>query len=449
MKSDVLIRGGRIIDPSQKIDQKADLHISQGQIVNIGTNILDSATRNYKEIDATGLIVCPGFIDLHCHLREPGFEDKETIATGTRAAAAGGFTTICCMPNTNPPLDNKALIDYVYKKAKEDGIIRVLCIGCITIGRQGEQLSEMHELADAGVIGFSDDGAPVSNSRLMYLAMDYSRQFGLLIIDHCEDVYLTDGGHINEGWVSTQLGLKGIPSAAEEIMIARDIALAKFTGAKLHIAHVSTSGSVELIRNAKDKNIPVTAEVTPHHLTLTDERVINSSANTETQLQYDTNAKVNPPLRTQHDVKSLLMGLKDGTIDAIATDHAPHTIVDKLCEFGFASFGISGFETAFASLATLVHSDDIDINTLIAKLTCEPAKILNSKHSQLGTLKIGCKADITVIDLNREWIVESQNFLSKGKNTPYQGYRMKGKVIATFYEGNIVYQDNDMVIGQE
>jgi dihydroorotase len=441
MKPDLLIKGGRIIDPSQKTDTVADLLISQGNIAILGTGVPESPRKSVSIFDATGLIVCPGFIDLHCHLREPGFEDKETIATGTRAAAAGGFTTICCMPNTNPPLDNKATVDYVKIKAESEGLARVLCIGCITKGRQGEELTEMYELAEAGVIGFSDDGAPVANSRLMYLAMEYSKLLNLPIMEHCEDKDLTDGGFMNEGWVSAQMGLKGMPSAAEEIAIARDIALAKLTGSRLHITHVTTEGSVDLISNAKEKGLAVTAEVTPHHLTLTDERVMGPLGDRK-PLRYDTNAKVNPPLRTQNDIDALIKGLKDGTIDAIATDHAPHTTVEKLCEFGFASFGISGFETAFGSLASLVHSNKLDINTLIAKLTCEPSQILGNKNRDSGTLKIGSKADITILDLNREWAVDSRNFFSKGKNTPYDGYKYKGKVVATFLAGNLVYQDS-------
>ncbi len=397
-------------------------------------------------MNASGLIVCPGFIDLHCHLREPGFEDKETIATGTRAAARGGFTTICCMPNTNPPIDSKAVLDYVKNKAESDGAIRVLIIGCITKGRQGKELTEMYELASAGAIGFSDDGEPVASSRIMYLAMEYSRSLNLPIIDHCEDKELADGGLMNEGWVATRLGLKGIPSAAEEIVIARDIALAKLTGARLHIAHVSTEGSVELIRNAKQKGIPITAEVTPHHLAITEERVMGSPAKQNKYLTYDTSAKVNPPLRTSRDISALIQGLKDGVLDAIATDHAPHNSVDKMCEFGLAAFGISGLETALACLMHLVHEGQLDLITLVSKLTFEPAKIIGNIHGELGTLKPCCQADITIFDPDKEWTVDSQSFISKGKNTPFDGYQFKGKVMATIVNGNIVYQDKSAKI---
>ncbi len=441
MKPELLIKNARIIDPSQKIDKVGDVLVLDGKIAKIGEKSIASAHKDITVIDATGFILSPGFIDLHCHLREPGFEDRETIATGTRAAAAGGFTTICCMPNTNPPLDNRATIDYVKQRTEDEGAIRVLNVGCITKGRQGKELTEMYELADAGVVGFSDDGEPVSSSRVMYLAMEYSRLLNLPIIDHCEDKDLANGGVMNEGWVAARLGLKGIPAAVEEISIARDIALIKLTGARLHIAHVSTEGSVELIRNAKEKRLAITAEVTPHHLTLTDERVMVSPARKNKYLTYDTNTKVNPPLRTEKDIAALLKGLNDGVIDAIATDHAPHTSADKMCEFGLAAFGISGFETSLGCLMGLVHKGQLDVITLLSKLTREPAKIIGSRHGELGTLKPGCHADITIFDPAREWTVDSQSFTSKGKNTPFDGYQFKGKVLATIAAGNIVYQD--------
>ncbi|MBM3118533.1 MAG: dihydroorotase [Chloroflexi bacterium] len=440
MAYNLLISRGRILDPSQRLDKVADLLITEGKISWIGGKDKAPPKPDLTTIDATGLIVCPGFIDLHCHLREPGFEDKETIATGTKAAAKGGFTTVCCMPNTNPPLDNQASIDYVKKTAETDGVVRVLPIGCVTKGRQGKELTEMSELAKLGVIGFSDDGKPVTSSRIMALAMDYSQTLGLPIIDHCEDKELIDGGSMNDGWVSARLGLKGMPKAAEEIIVARDIILAQMTGARLHIAHVSTEGSVELIRHAKERGIAVSAEVTPHHLTLTEERVMGKR--TDKQMTYDTNAKVNPPLRTKADIAALLEGLNDGTIDIIATDHAPHTLVDKMCEFGLAAFGISGFETAFASLLSLVHSGELDVMTLISKLTYEPAKVIGTRYGELGTLKPGCCADITIFNPDNEWTVSSRDFVSKGKNTPFDGYQFKGKVMATIVAGKIVYQEN-------
>jgi dihydroorotase len=442
MSTNLLISGGHILDPSQGIDKVADLLITKGKVTWLGDKGAAPSQPDSTTIDATGLIVCPGFVDLHCHLREPGFEDKETIATGTKAAAKGGFTTVCCMPNTNPPLDTQASIDYVKKTAEIDGTVQVLPIGCVTKGRQGKELTEMSELAKLGVIGFSDDGDTVASSRIMSLAMDYSRALDLPIIDHCEDKELSDGGSMNDGWVSARLGLKGMPKAAEEIIVARDLVLAYLTGAKLHIAHVSTESSVELIRRAKEKGIAVTAEVTPHHLTLTEERIMGSQLEKHNQLTYDTNAKVNPPLRTAEDIAALIKGLKDGTIDAIATDHAPHTSVDKMCEFGLAAFGISGLETALACLMGLVHSKQLDLKTLISKLTFEPARVIGTRYGELGTLKPGCQADVTIFNPDKEWVVDSRDFASKGKNTPFDGCTLKGRVMATIVTGKVVYRDN-------
>jgi len=430
----LLLQGGRIIDPSQGLDEIGSLLIADGKISWLGeTSPPDS---DYDVLDAGGLIVCPGFIDLHCHLRQPGFEEKETIASGSRAAARGGFTAICCMPNTNPPLDNQATIDYVKLTAANEGVVRVLPIGCISRGRKGKELAEMAELAEAGTVAFSDDGEPTMSSHLMCQAMEYSLVFGLPIIDHCEDTVLSEGGQVNEGIIATRLGLRGIPAAAEENIVARDLALAQLTGARLHIAHTTTEGSVELIRRAKEKGIRVTAEVTPHHLTLTEERVLG----------YDTNAKVNPPLRTEQDIKALVWGLKEGVIDIIATDHAPHTENDKLCEFTLAPFGISGFETALGSLMSLVHSGQLDLSLLIAKLTSEPAKIIGARYSKLGTLEIGAPADVTVFAPNMEWIVDTKKFVSKGKNTPLDSERLKGKVMVTLSQGKIVYKDNSVTV---
>jgi dihydroorotase len=439
MKS-ILIRNPRIIDPSQKMDTTGSLLLTDGKITWLGQGKQtpplpaspDGSTQDeYLIIDAPNWIACPGFVDLHCHLREPGFEDKETIATGTRAAAKGGFTTVCCMPNTEPAIDNRAVIDYIKEKAASEGCVRVLPIGCITKGRKGESLAEMGEMAQAGVVAFSDDGNSVMNSRLMRQAMEYSKAFGLPLIEHCEDKILVEGGQINEGIIATRLGLAGMPPAAEETVVARDITLAELTGARLHIAHVSTRGSVELIRQAKQKGIKVTAEVTPHHLTLTEERV----------LDYDTNAKVNPPLRTPKDLESLIEGLKDNTIDAIATDHAPHTTVEKLCEFAYAPFGISVLETALGSLLGLVNEGKLEIDTLISKLTWEPAKIIGDRFGKLGTLEAGSFADLVLIDPDKDWVVDPLTFSSKGRNTPLAGSTLKGRVMMTFYQGNLVYQN--------
>jgi dihydroorotase len=432
----LLISGGHIIDPSQGIDQIDDLLIAEGKIVQAGGTVIPGEAKNF---DASGLIVCPGFIDLHCHLREPGFEDKETIATGTKAASIGGFSTVCCMANTNPPLDTPAAVNWVMQKASRDSLVAVLPIGCITKGRKGEELTDMGELAEAGVPAFSDDGDTVASSQLMRRAMEYSRVLGLPIIDHCEDKTLSDNGIINEGQMSVKSGIKGIPAAAEEAMVARDLILAKQTRARLHIAHVSTKGSVELIRRAKEEGISATAEVTPHHLTLTEESIMGKASNEP----FDTNAKVNPPLRTEEDVQALIEGLKDGVIDAIATDHAPHTLADKNCGLELAAFGISGFETALGCLMGLVHQGEINIPQLISKLTCEPAKVIG-RNGELGTLKAGTPANITILDPDREWIVDSRNFASKGKNTPYDGYKFKGKVMATIANGKIAYMDDSL-----
>jgi len=429
MMKPLLIQGGRIIDPGQGIDEIGSLLIAEGKISGLSKGALPQP--GCDVIDAQGLIVCPGLIDLHCHLRQPGFEDKETIATGSQAAARGGFTTICCMPNTSPPLDSRATIDYVKSTAASEGMARILPIGCISKGRKGEELAPMAELASAGVIAYSDDGKPVLNSNLMRQALDYSRVLDLPIIDHSEDTFLTEGGLMNEGEISTRLGLKGIPAAAEEIMIARDLILAHLTGARLHIAHVSTEGSVELIRHAKEKGTRVTAEVTPHHLTLTEEKVIG----------YNTNAKVNPPLRTKRDTQALLQGLKENVIDAIATDHAPHTEADKLVDFALAPFGISSFETALGSLLSLVHNGQLSLNTLISKLTYEPAKIIGDKYGKLGSFEVGVPADVTIFDPNMEWVVDPKAFASKGKNTPLAGSRLKGKAVATIAQGRLVYKD--------
>ena len=432
--SRIFVSGGRLLDPGQGLDRYGDLVISGNKIAAIADG-RKAIKPGDIVIEAKGLVICPGFIDLHCHLREPGFEDKETIATGTRAAAQGGFTTVCCMPNTQPPLDSRAAIDFVKEKAHQEGIIRVLPIGCITRGRRGEELAEMVELAEAGVVGFSDDGEPVMNSRVMSSAMDYSRSLGLPLIDHCEDKNLTEDGLIHDGWVAAHLGLKGMPSAAEEIMVARDLALAELTHCQLHICHVSTSGAVELIRQGKRKGIRVTAEVTPCHLVLTDERILN----------YDTDAKVNPPLRTEKDTAALVEGIRDGTIDAIATDHAPHTLVDKQCEFALAAFGISSLETALGCVLKLVHKDRLELKLAVSKLTCEPAKVIG-RYGELGSFKTGSVADVTIFDLDKEWTVNTAEFASKGKNNPFDGQCFKGKVMATIANGNIAYKDDSLIV---
>ena len=440
MSKSILIKSGRVIDPSSDIDEITDLLIVDGKIAKVG--LLDLENPPSEVYNAEGMIVTPGFIDIHCHLREPGEEYKETIETGTKSAAAGGFTTVCAMPNTNPPIDTRSIVDFVKNKALTEGVVRVLPIGCVTKKSHGRELSEMSELADAGVIGFSDDGKPVSDANIMRQALAYSASLGLPIINHCEVPELADGASMNEGWVATRLGLKGMPNTAEEAMVARDISLSELTGGRIHLAHISTAGTLDMVRDAKERGINVTCEVTPHHLTLTDEAVLsigdgNTSFDALTPHAYNTTAKVNPPLRNITDMSVMARGIKDGTIDFIATDHAPHSSVDKVCTFQEAAFGISVLETALGSVLSLYHNSKLDLTTIIKKLTSDPAEFLGSN---LGTLKVGRPADVTVFDLNEDWKVDTNLFLSKGKNTPLDGATLTGKVKATFYSGENVYR---------
>ena len=430
----LLITNGMIIDPGRGIDAPGDLLIAESKIASMAGKYGYDA--DYDIMNAAGLVVCPGFIDFHCHLRQPGFEEKETIATGTLAAARGGFTTVCCMPNTNPPIDNVDVLDYVNNISAAEGVVRVLPFGCITIGRAGKILTDMEWLAESGAVAFSDDGDTVGDANLMRRAMELSKKIGVPISDHCEDPALIAGGQMNEGEIAQRLGLQGIPPAAEENIVARDIELARQTGAQIHIAHVSTAGSVEIIRKAKKDGVKVTAEVTPHHLTMTEDAVTG----------YNTNAKVNPPLRKQRDIDALIKGLRDDVIDIIATDHAPHTAKEKSLDFIRAPFGISGLETALGSLMALVHRGDININLLVAALTANPARIIGERFGKLGSLDIGCTADITIFDPDKEWIVDAEKFASKGKNTPLNGKKLRGKVMATICGGNIVYRDDSLLI---
>ncbi|HUZ78619.1 MAG TPA: dihydroorotase [Chloroflexota bacterium] len=373
-------------------------------------------------IDCRGLTLLPGFVDLHCHLREPGLEHKETIRTGTAAAAAGGFTTVCCMPNTEPAIDTLATLRLVQDTARSQGAVRVLPIAAVTRGRAGSELTDMAELAGAGAVAFSDDGSPVADSRLMRLALEYAASFGRPVIDHCEDPRLTAGGAMHEGAVSERLGLPGWPTAGEEVMVARDIALAAQTGAHVHLAHLSTAPAVELVRAAKRRGIRVTTEVTPHHLTLTDAWVERGG--------YDTNCKVNPPLRTDADRAALLEGLIDGTIDAIATDHAPHARVEKECEFESAAFGISNLETAFGSLMGLVHTGQLPFEVLVDKLTRGPAAVLGLSLPE---------DDWTLVDPDAEWMVDVDRFRSRGRNSPLHGQRLTGRVLLTVCRGVVAF----------
>jgi len=436
--SALLIHNGHIIDPASGVDLMGDVLVRDGRIAEVAPSI---PVDGIEMIDATGLVVTPGFVDLHCHLRDPGQEYKETIATGTVAAGRGGFTTVCCMPNTDPPIDTRATVEYVVRTAASTAAIRVLPIGCVTQSRAGTQLAELADLADAGCVAFSDDGSPVQDGQVMRRALEYARISGLTIIDHCEDSEIAAGGMMHEGAVSTRLGLRGQPSAAEESHVARDIALCAHTGAPLHLAHISTSAAVELIRDAKKRGLPVTAEVTPHHLTLTHHAV--AFTNGDQVLKYDTNAKVNPPLRSSDDVAACVEALRDGVIDAIATDHAPHAGYEKDVEFDAAPFGISGLETAFGLCMKLVHERSVELGVVIERLTAGPVRALGLDRSVpgLGSLAEGSPADIVLLDTNAEWTVEPERFASKGKNTPLAGQTLRGKVVATIYEGRVVWTE--------
>ncbi|MFP4017311.1 MAG: dihydroorotase [Halanaerobiales bacterium] len=421
-----LIKNAKIIDPVNNRYGINDIILEDGKIKNIGESL--ETDEQISIVDLDGKYVLPGLIDMHVHLREPGFEDKETIKTGCEAAAAGGFTTIACMPNTKPVADNPATVEYIKSKA-EQALVNVIPIGSITKNSEGKELAEIGFLKDAGVKGLSDDGNPVMNSEIMRRAMEYSGSFGLPIISHCEDENLAGDGVMNEGYNSTILGLRPIPAAAEEVMISRDILLAEFTGVHLHIAHMSTGRGMEMLADAKKKGIKVTAEVTPHHLIFDDSLVRG----------YNPDTKVNPPLRSREDVQALREGLKTGVIDVIATDHAPHTYEDKLGEYDYASFGISGLETAFSSLYThLIKKDFIDLKDLVYFMGKKPAEILNIDYPGI---KENATADIIVFDPDRIWTVEKDKLKSKGKNTPLLGNELKGKVVLTIVNGKVVYND--------
>ena len=431
----VLIRGGRVIDPAQSLDQVGDVLLRDGLVAAIGPNLnADEA----EVIEATGQIVCPGFIDLHCHLREPGYEAKETIATGTAAAAAGGFTTVCCMPNTLPVLDTAPVLEALARTVAAQGVVRVHPIAAITREQAGRELVEMAELTEAGAVGFSDDGACLTNSGVMRRALEYSLLVRRPIIQHAEDPALSHHGVMHEGPISARLGLPGWPGTAEEVIVARDIALAKVTGAHVHVAHVSSAGSVDLIRRAKAQSVHVTAEVTPHHLTLTDDLVAGHWWSATASLPpYDTRTKVNPPLRPREDVDALIAGLCDGTIDVIATDHAPHTTADKECEYDQAAFGISVFETALGSIMSLAQAEQLPLARAIEALTSGPAQIFGLAG---GSLAVGAAADVTIFDPEREWCVDTSRFRSLGRNTPLDGVFLPSQVTHTFVGGKLVYR---------
>ena len=425
MTRPILLRGGRLIDPSQNVDGQQDVLLVDGSVEACGNNL--GAPDGAEILDCGGMIVSPGFIDVHCHLREPGREDVETVATGARAAAAGGFTAVCAMPNTDPVTDNQAAVGFIIRQAQRAKAARVHPIGAISLGQRGEALAEFGEMVGAGAVAVSDDGRPVVSAQLMRTALEYALTFGIPVIDHCEEPTLSHGGAMNEGIVSARLGLKGIPSEAEEIMVIRDILLARRTRGHAHLAHMSTKGSVELIRWGKERGISVTAEVCPHHLTLTEDRIGS----------YDTNAKMNPPLRTEADVAALRDAVADGTIDLIATDHAPHHYDEKEQEFANAPNGIVGLETALAVVHTsLVAGGVLDYPRLVERMSCAPARVF---HLPGGSLKRGAVGDVTVFDPAVEWTVDPSKFLSKGRNTPYAGERLRGRALFTIVDGEIVH----------
>ncbi|MEJ6951658.1 dihydroorotase [Natronospora cellulosivora (SeqCode)] len=426
----ILIKNANIIDPINNLRGKHDLMIVNGKIEKIATEISveEIIKEEYKIVDLEGKYLLPGLIDMHTHLREPGYEDKETIKSGCEAAAAGGFTTIACMPNTKPVADNAATVEYIKSKA-ENALVKVIPIGSITKKSEGKELAEIGFLKEAGVRALSDDGYPVMNSEIMRRAMEYSGSFDLPIISHCEDIDLVAEGVMNEGYNSTILGLKGIPAAAEEIMISRDIILAEFTGAQLHIAHISTKRGLDMLAEAKKKGVKVSAETTPHHLVLSDDAVKG----------YNPDTKVNPPLRSEEDIQALREGIKSGIIEVIATDHAPHTYEDKLGEYNYAAFGISGFETAISLLySNLIAKDIISFEDLVLLMGKNPARILGLDYPGI---KENAIADLIVFDDKNKWKLEKKNMKSKGKNTPFAGQEMQGKVILTIVDGKIVYND--------
>ncbi|MDT8900765.1 dihydroorotase [Anaeroselena agilis] len=425
----LVLKGGRIIDPAQKIDKVGDVLIEDGVIAKVGGDI-DAA--GAEVFDARGLVVAPGFIDMHAHLREPGQEAKEDFASGTRAAAAGGFTTVCTMPNTRPAVDDAVLVNGLIRRAELERLVNVKIIGAVTKGQEGKELAEVGDMLQAGAVALSDDGRHVANAKILRTGFEYAGMFGGLIISHAEEASLVEDGFMHEGAVSAMLGLKGRPAVAEDIAVGRDVMLAEYTGGRLHVAHVSTAGAVELIRRAKARGVKVTAEATPHHLTLTDEAVIG----------YDPATKVNPPLRSQEHVDALVAGLKDGTVDCIATDHAPHAFEEKDVEFRYAPSGFTGLETAVGVVLTgLYHSGKLTLPEVIEKLAAAPARVLGL---EAGSLKAGAAADVTVLDPAAEWTVDSAKFYTRGKCTPFEGKRLKGRAVATIVGGRFVMKDGEV-----
>lgn len=426
MSRDLLLKGGRIVDPSQGHDAIGDVLLRDGKVEAFGGTL--GTPDGAEVVDCDGLVVAPGMIDVHVHLREPGREDVETIRTGAHAAVAGGITAVCAMPNTRPVTDNQATVGFVKRQGEAAGFARVYPYGAISLSQKGETLAEMGEMITAGAVAFTDDGYPLQNAQLMRTTLEYARTFGVPVAEHCEDMSLAHAGSMNEGAVSARLGLKGIPDEAEEIYVIRDILLAKRTGGHIHLCHMSTKGSVELIRWGKERGINVTAEVCSHHISLTDERV----------RQYDTNAKMNPPLRNDEDVQALQEGLADGTIDLLVTDHAPHHYDEKEREFADAPNGIVGLETALGVNCTwLLHRGVLSLSAMIDSMSCKPAKVFGLPG---GTLRPGSLGDVTVFDPNRQWTVDPTKFKSKGRNTPYAGVALTGQARYTVVGGRLVYR---------
>jgi dihydroorotase len=418
---DLRINNGRLLDPARKLDMVADVLIRNGKIRAIGT--FESA--DVPVFDATGLIVAPGFFDIHVHLREPGTEEAETIATGGEAAVAGGFTAVAAMPNTKPPNDDPSITHYIVSEALRSSPARVFPIGAVTKEQKGEILAEMGEMIEAGAVAVSDDGKPVMDGQLFRRALEYAQMFDIPVIQHCEDLYLSKGGVMHEGLYSTRLGLKGIPAAAEETMVARDLILAEVTGGKYHVAHVSTGKSVQMVREAKSRGLRVSAEVTPHHFTLTDEAVV----------EYDTNAKMNPPLRSREDVEAVIEGIRDGSIDAIASDHAPHHVNLKMLEFDRAPFGITGLETAVGLAFTQLR---LSLARLVELFSLNPQKVMRVRPWGLFE---GSAGDLTILDPGRRWTFDLQRSRSRSRNSPFNGWQMTGKAVGTIVGGKVVYED--------
>ncbi len=424
----LLIKSGRLVDPDSRRDEVTDLLIRGGKIASIARRI--NKPEGAEVLDARGKIVVPGLVDMHVHLREPGREDEETILTGARAAVAGGFTAVACMPNTEPPIDTQETVRFVCERAGQ-APARVYPIAAVTRGRQGQSLTEMADLKAAGAVAVSDDGSPVTSAEILRRALEYASMFDLPVISHCEDPALSGAGVMHEGYLSTVLGLKGIPALSEDVMVARDLRLAEFAGARLHIAHVSSAGSVELIRSAKARGVRVTAEATPHHFTLTDEAVRG----------YDTNTKVNPPLRTAVDRQAIRDGLADGTIDCVASDHAPHAVEEKELEYDAAPFGMVGLETSLGLVLTeLVAAGVLDLMAAVARMSLHPCRILGIEG---GALRRGAPADVTIIDPQARWTVDRRAFHSRSKNTPFDGWELTGRAEVTIVGGRIVFRRSE------